>query len=63
MARSGRLNADLPSRFGYYVGLLVAEDLGKSRSLDQLARLPLTELRPLIADSLDRLGNCPAAVA
>ena len=60
---NGRLNADLPSRFGYYVGLLVAEDLGKSRSLDQLARLPLTELRPLIADSLDRLGNCPAAVA
>jgi len=39
----------LPWRSGYYLGFLVAKDLGRHRSLDALARLRGPELEREIA--------------
>jgi hypothetical protein len=52
------LSANLPRRFGYYVGYLVAQDLGRTRSLKQLAALSHAEARPLIEASLNGMANC-----
>lgn len=57
---SGRLNDRLPPRFGYYVGYLVASEAGRTRSLSELARLPSSEVRPLVERSLRSLADCPA---
>jgi hypothetical protein len=57
---SGRLSPALPPRFGYYVGFLVAQDLGKTRSLQQLAHLDREHARPLVEAALKRLANCAA---
>jgi hypothetical protein len=54
------LSKNLPLRFGYYVGFLVAGDLGRDRTLQQLAALQPEEVRPLIEQSLDRMASCPA---
>jgi hypothetical protein len=56
-----RLAPNLPPRFGYYVGSLVAKDLGRSRSLAELARLDNAHARPLIVAALHRLATCPPA--
>ncbi len=56
-----RMNERLPPRFGYYVGYLVAAELGRTRSLRALARLRPARARPLIEAALDRLAACPAA--
>ena len=53
------LSANLPRRFGYYLGLLVASDLGRTRTLQQLAALRPEEVRPLIEQSLDGMARCP----
>ena len=53
-----RMNERLPPRFGYYVGYLVAADLGRSRSLPALARLQARQLRPLIERSLRVMAPC-----
>jgi hypothetical protein len=53
-------SANLPPRFGYYVGYLVAADLGKTRSLKQLAALNVAQVKPLIAASLARMASCQA---
>ena len=60
MFSSGRLGPNLPPRFGYYVGYLVARDLGRTRSLRQLARLQGSTLRTLIGQSLARMASCQA---
>lgn len=52
------LSPDLPTRFGYYVGLLVAQDLGKTRSLKELAEMNGEPLRAEIEASLGRMANC-----
>jgi hypothetical protein len=57
---SGRLNPRLPGRFGYYVGYLVAERAGKTRSPVELANLPNEAVRPLVESSLRALESCPA---
>jgi hypothetical protein len=54
------LAPDLPPRFGYYLGYRVAERLGRTRSLDQLALLPPEEVRPLIDQTLGEMATCPA---
>jgi hypothetical protein len=51
--------AGLPARMGYYVGYMVVQDLGRTHDLKQLAALSPTEVRPLIAQSLDRMASCP----
>ena len=48
----------LPSRFGDYVGYLVAQDLGQTRSLKQLASLSPEQARPLIEASLAKMDRC-----
>ena len=48
----------LPKRYGYYVGYLVAKDLGRTRTLKQLAALKPEEVRPLIEASLARMATC-----
>jgi hypothetical protein len=47
-----------PARFGYYVGYLVAKDLGRTRSLRQLAALRNEEVKTLVMASLDRMATC-----
>lgn len=54
------LSANLPRRFGYYVGYLVAQDLGKTRSLKELANLTPEQTHPLIEESLASMAACPA---
>lgn len=52
-----------PERFGYYVGLRVAEQAGKEFSLAQLAHMAPTQAKSVVMDSLNRLsteaGGCP----
>lgn len=56
-----RMNERLPPRFGYYIGYLVAAELGRTRSLRQLAGLRPARVRPLIDEALGRLAACPSA--
>lgn len=53
-------DASLPSRFGYYVGYVVAEDIGRTRTLKELAAMNRDQVEPLIKASLARMANCPA---
>jgi len=55
-----RMNERLPPRFGYYVGYLVAAELGRTRSLRRLANLRQDQVRPLVERSLRSLATCPA---
>jgi hypothetical protein len=55
-----RMNPDLPPRFGYYVGLLAAEAMGRDRDLAALARMPQAEVRPALEAALRGLADCPA---
>ena len=48
-----------PPRYGYYVGYLVAQDLGRTRTLKQLAALKAAEVKPLIEASLRGMADCP----
>jgi hypothetical protein len=48
-----------PARMGYYLGYLVAADLGKTRTLKELAALKPAEVKPLIDQSLERMASCP----
>ena len=59
-----RLSANLPPRFGYYIGYTIAAELGRSRSLEQLAHMSQREVRPLLEKTLrDMAGDCEAAKA
>jgi len=49
-----------PARMGYYLGYLVVAELGKTRSLKQLATLKPAEIRPLIDQSVARMATCAA---
>ncbi len=51
----GSALADLPPRFGNYVGLRIAVEAAKRRSLPQLARLDGEAARPIIAAALGSL--------
>jgi len=57
---SGRLNPDLPPRFGYYVGYLAAAEMGRGRSLKQLAQMPPPEVRGRLERALRGLADCPS---
>jgi len=48
-----------PARMGYYLGYLVVADVGKTRTLKQLAALKPAEIKPLVDQSLDRMAGCP----
>ena len=47
-----------PARMGYYVGYMVAQDIGRTRDLKQLASMSPAEARPLIVQSLDAMADC-----
>ncbi len=51
---------DLPPRFAYYIGYLVAREAGRTRSLQALAHLSDREARPVIDAALAALASCPA---
>ena len=53
-------DARFPPRYGYYIGYLVAQDLGRARSLEQLAVLTPTQAEPLIKQSIRAMADCPA---
>jgi hypothetical protein len=57
------LSANLPRRFGYYVGLLVVTQAGRTRGLKQLAALKPDEVRPLVGSILDHMASCPPKAA
>lgn len=49
----------VPTRAGYYLGLLVAREIGATRSLRQMSRLTEAQVRPLIVAALTRLAKQP----
>jgi hypothetical protein len=49
---------DFPARMGYYIGYLVAADLGRTRSLAELGALKPAEVRPLLDKAFAGLANC-----
>jgi hypothetical protein len=53
-----RLSSAVPPRAGYYIGYLAVRSAGAARSIDQLARLPPAEVRPLLEKQLAELANC-----
>ncbi len=48
----------LPPRFAYYVGYLVARHAARTRSLQELARLPPSDAIPLVETTLAGLADC-----
>jgi hypothetical protein len=48
---------DIPPRSGYYVGLLIARDLGQSHSLQQLAKMNGESLRSTIRRMLQKMAH------
>lgn len=55
-----RLGPGMPPRFGYLLGQWIAADLGKTRTLKQLAELKGPALRSEIEASLRGMADCPA---
>jgi len=53
----------LPSRMGYYIGYLVARDIGRTHNLQQMAKMSLIEAKPLIDASLARMATCTQSTA
>lgn len=47
-----------PSRMGYYIGYLVASDIGRTHDIREMARMSFVEARPLIDASLQRMAVC-----
>lgn len=54
-----RLSPELPPRFGYYVGYLVAAELGKTRNPVELAQMQPAEVRAEVERALRSLASCP----
>jgi len=63
MFSGGADAGEFPERFGYYVGLRVAEEAGRKYSLPELAKLPPERAKAVLTAGLDRLikkaGGCP----
>jgi hypothetical protein len=53
---------EFPDRFGYYVGLRIAEELGGRHQLPELSRMPPKKVKAALAAGIDRLiknaGGC-----
>ena len=56
---NGSQIANLPPRFGYYVGFLVATEAAAQRSLIELAHLGNDNARDLVIATLAQLAHCP----
>jgi hypothetical protein len=55
---NGKPDVDLPPRYGYFVGYLVASEAGKTHSLLELARMRADEVKPLVEKMLASLADC-----
>jgi hypothetical protein len=59
----GRETGEFPRRFGYYVGLRAAEELGAEYSLADFAKMPPGQAKAALVRALDLLvkkaGGCP----
>lgn len=47
-----------PPRFGYYVGYRIAQALGETRSLPQIARMPPAQVRKAMLDTMAAMASC-----
>ncbi len=58
----GSAPKEFPQRFGYYVGLRVAEELGAQWKLRDMAQMPVEQVKPALSAGLDRMiakaGGC-----
>jgi Predicted Zn-dependent protease (DUF2268) len=61
--QGGNAPEGCPSRSGYYIGFLIAQDLSKRYSLQQLAHLKGAVLHEALVAELDRIGAPPAVAA
>ncbi len=50
-----------PPRFGYYVGYLLAREIGKTMPLADMAHLPADKVKSLLEKVLADYGACPAS--
>lgn len=53
----------LPPRAGYYIGYLIAREAGRTRSAQDLAKLDVAQVRPIVDAALSALAECPASAA
>ncbi|WP_426022888.1 hypothetical protein [Brevundimonas sp. PWP3-1b1] len=51
----GPATSSLPQRRGYYLGFLVAEQLGRTHDLQTLANMPAEQAQPLVIEAVDQL--------
>ena len=51
----GPKTSDLPQRRGYYLGFLIAQELGRTYDLHTLANMPAAQAQPLVAKAIDQL--------
>ncbi|MBX3564445.1 MAG: hypothetical protein KF730_07705 [Sphingomonas sp.] len=56
----GNGKSPYPPRFGYYLGYLIARKIGDGRPLDELAKMPGDQVKPLIEKALADY-HCPPA--
>jgi hypothetical protein len=54
---SGGTNADVPKRCGYYIGYLVAQEIGRNLAVQEMAKLSLEAARPLVIAALKKLST------
>ena len=52
--------SSFPPRYGYYLGYLLAQKIGETMPLAQMAKLPPGRVRPLLDQTLARYGPCAA---
>jgi len=47
-----------PPRYGYFLGYLLAAKIGRTRSVQEMAKLPPARVKPLLTDALAGYGPC-----
>ncbi|WP_404369331.1 hypothetical protein AB5I39_16525 [Sphingomonas sp. MMS24-J45] len=55
----GRSSGPFPSRYGYFLGYLLAGKLAATTPLQALAKLPPEKVKPLLEAAIDSYGPCP----
>ncbi|RLM48420.1 hypothetical protein DVK02_19520, partial [Halobellus sp. Atlit-31R] len=51
----------LPARRGYYLGYLVAQEVGKTMGMREMAKLDCAAVRPVVAAAVERLRGAQAS--
>ncbi len=59
--RSGD-DTGLPARRAYYLGYLIAEEVGKTMSMREMAKLDCAAVRPVVVAAVERLRTAHATV-